>query len=156
MTLLDRQAPATWTAHHVKLRLLEAFATERKIPEKRVNGGGSTWPPIIREWQDYVHHNIPGDDARTREWQRWERTKCALPFEVSRMEEALQWVVEILGSHREEQDAVQIWARVTAMNRSLARELRKRGLSRASLYRNLTAGCNRIAAALNAKGVALR
>lgn len=148
--LLDRQ-PATWTGHAVKMRLLEAYQVERKIPERRPNGGGSNWPSVIHEWTDVLHWQ----DARARVWDEWSNAKGAYPYEVSRMEEALSWLA-LLANHRDEQQALETWAKVAALNRSLTRELRKRKMSRSTLYRHVMTGAMRIASELNRRGVAVR
>ena len=78
----------------VKLRLVEAFEIEAKLPEVRgpKRNAGSAWPTMTREFEDIVGWS---DERRQDVWQDWERAKGAFPQEVTRMDEAMLWL-EIL------------------------------------------------------------
>ena len=96
LTAIDRLTThyaTRWSADLVKLRLVEAFEIEAKLPEvgpKR--NAGSAWPTMTREFEDIVGWS---DERRQDVWQDWERAKGAFPQEVTRMDEAMLWL-EIL------------------------------------------------------------
>lgn len=140
--------PPHWTGAWVRGRLREAFEIDRRLPKATRSGGGNGWPPILHEFADVVGWN----DARSRVWADWQRAKGAYAFEVSRMEEAFGWL-GILTDYPGERRCLEAWARNT---RSLSSELRKRGWSRATFYRRVDDGSERIAAVLNCQGSKVR
>src|SRR6476646_6315524 len=87
----SRCSPPETAWPRVKQRLREAFATERRLPDAdHPRGLASAWPASpAYEFRDLV--NWP--DARERVWQSWARAKGVYPYEVSRMEEALGWLM---------------------------------------------------------------
>lgn len=158
MDALDRlhtAPPAAWTAEQVRSRLVEAFTTERKMPGQRfIKAGGSSWPATpLYSFVDVMHWNNPGDGAREREWQRWERAKGAFPVEVSRMEEAYEWLRWLPDGERR---CLDTWAKCEAFARPVAREMRKLGFRKTTFYRKVNDGSLRIACRLNAQGVVVR
>ncbi len=97
LTAIDRLTThyaTRWSADLVKLRLVEAFEIEAKLPEVRgpKRNAGSAWPTMTREFEDIVGWS---DERRQDVWQDWERAKGAFPQEVTRMDEAMLWL-EIL------------------------------------------------------------
>ncbi len=84
-----------WTASLVEARLAEAADTLRRLPEERVQGYFSTWPPVIREyWQAYGRSEV--------------RVRPSPPSAraIDQMDEALQWLRWL-----EQEDAKLVWAR---------------------------------------------
>lgn len=157
VAMLDRHtssatAPATWTDEWVRERLRQAFEVEARMPGDRRNGMGG-WPlPVVHEFSEM----IGWDDARERVWDQWRRAKGVYPFEVSRMDEAFSWVTTILRGHEGEARCLMAWAFATARGRSVRRIVAKRGWSRATFYRRVVEASQRIATALNARGVQVR
>ena len=81
----------------------------------------------------------------------------ALPYEVSRMEEALSWPGTILANeHAVEAKTLLAWAFCVAYGKPLRRMLRKRGWSRSTFYRCVDSGSKRIADYLNQRSVTVR
>lgn len=154
----ELERPAQWTSDWVQRRLVEAFVIERRIPDKRIGPAlvRSHWASIATtdSFADRVHQ---GELARQHVWQAWARASGALPYEVSRMEEALSWPGLVLSNgHAAEGRVLLAWAFTTAYGRSLRDLLRKRGWSRATFYRAVDRGSARIADYLNKRAVAVR
>jgi len=135
----------------VQQRLREAFAVELRLPDSdRPRGLVSAWPAApVHEFRDMV--NWP--DARERVWQSWARAKGVYPYEVSRMEEALGWLMLVGEGERR---CLAVWALTAARRIPLRKVLRQRGWSRATFYRKLDCGAAQIAAILDQRGVAVR
>jgi hypothetical protein len=150
--------PATWTPEWVQSRLIEAFTIERRIPDKRVG------PALVRSHWASIHTTDSfaervgqGELARENVWEAWARAGGALPYEVSRMEEALRWPAVVLSNgHAAEGKVLLAFAFTTAYGRSLRALLAKRGWSRSTFYRSVDRGSARIAEYLNARSVTVR
>ena len=81
----------------------------------------------------------------------------ALPYEVSRMEEALSWPGLVLANgHAAEGKALLAWAFCVGYGKPLRALMRQRGWSRSTFYRAVDSGSARIAAYLNARGATVR
>jgi hypothetical protein len=90
----ELERPAQWTADWVKHRLIEAFVIERRMPDKRVGPAlvRSHWVSIATV-DSFADRMAQGEIARENVLDAWARVGGVLPFEISRMEEALQAVV---------------------------------------------------------------
>lgn len=143
----EDRVPLHWTGAWVRGRMREAFEIERRMPRPR-GGSSSAWPQVLHEFSDMVHWL----DARARVWADWQRAKGAYAFEVSRMEETFGWLA-ILLDHPGERRCLVAWAQNTT---SLSAMLRRRGWSRATFYRRVVDGSERIAAVLNCQGAKVR
>ena len=85
--------------------------------------------------------------ARENVWDKWARAGGALPYEVSRMEEALSWPGQVLSNgHAAEGKVLLAWTFCVAYGRPLRQLMRKRGWSRSTFYRAVDTGSARIAA----------
>lgn len=74
-------AEQRWTASLVEERMVEAADTLKRLPEERVQGYFSTWPPVIRDyWEAFGR-----EDVRLR---RGPPSAAA----IDRMDEALAWL----------------------------------------------------------------
>lgn len=74
-------ADLRWTASLVEERMVEAADTLRRLPEERVRGFFSTWPPVIRDyWEAFGR-----EDARLRRGP-------PSPVAIDRMDETLAWL----------------------------------------------------------------
>ena len=74
-------ADIRWTASLVEERMVEAADTLRRLPEERVQGYFSTWPPVIRDyWEAFGR-----EDVRLR---RGPPSAAA----IDRMDEAMTWL----------------------------------------------------------------
>ena len=83
-----------WTPSLVEERLAEAADTLRRLPETRVQGHASTWPPYVQEcWEagDVTLRRPPPSAAA-----------------ITRMDEALPWL-----RHLDPDDAKIVWLRAT-------------------------------------------
>ena len=140
--------------------MVEAFTIERRIPDKRVGPGHRQ----RRVGEDRHHRQLcrrvshQGELAREHVWDKWARAGGALPYEVSRMEEALILAGRRFSAngHAAEGKALLAWAFCVGYGRPLRRLLRKRGWSRSTFYRAVDSGSARIAAYLNARGATVR
>ena len=77
--------------------MAEAFTIERRIPDKRVGPAivKGAWAQIATT-DSFADRVYQGELARERVWDKWARAGGALPYEVSRMEEALSWPGQVL------------------------------------------------------------
>jgi hypothetical protein len=74
-------AEQRWTASLVEERMVEAADTLKRLPEERVRGYFSTWPPVIRDyWEAFGR-----EDVRLR---RGPPSAAA----ITRMDEAMIWL----------------------------------------------------------------
>ena len=147
------ERPSAWTADWMKHRMVEAFTIERGFPtsasarqSSKARGPGSPPPTPSRKLSGKA------SGPRERLGQMGPR-RGALPYEVSRMEEALSWPGLVLGNgHAAEGKALLAWAFCVAYGKPLRQLIRKRGWSRSSV----DGGSARIAEHLNKRTVAVR
>lgn len=141
-------SPATWTAEHVRLRLVEAFKIERRMPGERRFSKTGTWPATpLHTWQEMVYWT----DARDRVLDGWERAQ-PFPAEVTMMEEAIAWLQWVpLGERR----TLEAWARASAKGMNVRRMIKGRWPP-TTFYRMRDQAADRIVERLNAQSVPLR
>jgi hypothetical protein len=157
-TSIDRPTAwrgTTWSTELVKLRLVEAFEVEAKLPGVRnIRGSNNAWPIMSREFEDLIGWS---DEARQAVWEDWERAKGAFPYEVTRYEETITWLA-ILADQPGEQRCLVAWAKLKAKPRraSLRKLMRRTGWSRSTFHRRRDSGAARIADWLNSHGVMVR
>lgn len=71
-----------WTPSLVEERMVEAADTLKRLPEERVRGYFSTWPPIIHDyWEAFGRHDV----KLRRPWPS--------PAAIDRMDETMTWLV---------------------------------------------------------------
>src|SRR5688572_24177958 len=87
---LGLQLPDRWCANYVQLRVVEAFAIERRLPiAHRRNAINTAWPKVNYEFADVVGW----PDARERVLDNWSRTSGAVfAAELARMDQAHEWL----------------------------------------------------------------
>ena len=154
----ELERPSAWNADWVKHRMVEAFTIERRIPDKRVGPAivKGAWTKITTT-DTFAERVDQGELARENVWEKWARAGGALPYEVSRMEEALTWPGVVLSNgHAAEAKALLAWAFCVGYGRPLRQLMRKRGWSRSTFYRAVDSGSARIANHLNARAAAVR
>jgi hypothetical protein len=152
---ITARAPATWTGELVKLRMLEAFTIEQKLPADRhfIKKVTTAWPaqPLTE-----FHEMVGWDEGETRlrNWQSWENAKGAFSYEISRMEEAfgwLRWLSQI------ECDYLTAWALGKIKGTPRRKILRKHGAwTKTTFYRTIDNAVQLIATRLNGEGVQVR
>jgi len=142
------EAPTRWNAAWVQARVVEAYTIERKLPGARKVVTGTAWPNVNYTFAD----KVGWPDARERVLDEWMRAGSAFAAEISRMDEAHEWLRIHLAQYEVERLCLAAWATSMAYHRSLSGLLRKRGWSRTTFYRRVTAGAHVIALALDAKG----
>lgn len=86
---------AEWTREQVEERLVEAAAVMKQLPEVKVQGYFSLWPPVFHDFGDRV-----GQEPRPL------RLPPPSPRAISRMEETLEWLTWL-----EPSQAKLVWAR---------------------------------------------
>jgi hypothetical protein len=115
------QAPPSWTADHVMMRMTWAFDYLRRFPLKCLpDGYGSGWPEFVRDHADINSQmtNMEGEtddqrDARIAADQRFEYARQKIPlnmYEVSAMDEAFLWPIRYLGGDKAECVQIVRWA----------------------------------------------
>jgi len=153
----ELKRPDRWTGDWVRHRLVEAFSVEKRLPDKRVG------PAMVRNtWRlatvdTFAEVVDQGEQARAHVWEQWARAGGALPYEISRMEEALSWPGLVLSNgHAVEGRVLLAWGFCVAYGRPVRALLRKRGWSRTTFYRSVETGADRIASYLNTRAVTVR
>jgi hypothetical protein len=151
---IDSQAlaPPQWSAEWVMRRLVEAYAIERRLPLARRHMVVSAWPRTVTEFADVVGR---ADDDRKARFAAWEYAGelGVSANAITRQEEAHDWLAIILGPYPEERLCLMQWAAATAYRRSVRRMLMKRGWSRSTFLRRVTAGAHVIAVELSRQGI---
>ena len=121
-----------WTARMVAVYLEEAADTLRRLPEKRVQGYGSTWPDIVQDtWDAYGQ-----SEARTRLGPPTARA-------IDQMDRTLPWLRWLDGD-----DQKLVWER--ANGRRWKAIAGTRGIDRSTAWRRWSYAVHVIAARLNA------
>lgn len=144
-------APYLWTPNWVQHRLVEAFRIERRLPGGKAKPQSGSWPAITYEFADKVFW----PDARERVLDAWSSAGGVYSTEVQRMEEAHDWLRLILAPYPLERACLSQWAAAMAYRRSLRGILARRGWSRTTFYRHVSAGSFVIAQRLHNDGVAV-
>jgi Domain of unknown function (DUF6362) len=145
-------APASWSGDLVCGRMVEAYSILRRLPDRgRHRSVVSAWPAAVRhDFTDVLHW----DDARERVWKSWERPQVASSIEISRMDEAMQWLNYL--SVEQERRALQGWAAASANRLPLRKVLRQFNEAPSTFYRYRNLAAERIAGRLNYDGVTVR
>jgi hypothetical protein len=139
-------APPQWSGSWVQRRLIEAYSVERRLPRSRRRTIASSWPGMVVEFVDLIGR---ADVAREQVFQSWEYSGVGVSAaDLSRMEQAHDWLREILASYPEERLCLMQWATAIAYRRSLRRLLLQRRWSRSTFYRMVGAGAHVIAVEL--------
>jgi hypothetical protein len=143
--------PPQWSAAWIMRRVAEAYATERRLPLARRHMIGSAWPQTATEFSDVVGR---ADDDRRERFAAWEYAALNVSAQdITRQEEAYDWLLIILAPYPEERLCLAQWAAAKAYRRSLRRTLLKRGWSRSTFLRRVTAGAHVIALELTRQGI---
>jgi hypothetical protein len=150
---IDSQGPGPpqWSASWVQRRLIEAYSVERRLPQARRRLLiASAWPSMAVEFSDIVGR---ADDDRKERFASWEYVRLGVSAaDISRMEQAHNWL-GILKPYPEERLCLAQWAAAVAYRRSVRRMLLKRGWSRSTFLRRVTAGAHVIALELTRQGL---
>ena len=143
------EAPTRWNAAWVQARVVEAYSIERKLPGVRKIVTGTAWPTVNYTFAD----KVGWPDARERVLDEWMRSAGgAFAHEITRMDEAHEWLRVYLAKHEVERVCLSAWGATQAYHRSLSALLRKRDWPRRTFYRYRDTGAHIIAMALEAKG----
>jgi hypothetical protein len=142
--------PTQWSAEWVQRRLIEAYSVERRLPQSRRRAIGTAWPPMAVEWGDIIGR---ADEVRQAVLQSWEFSNAGVSAaDITRMEEAHDWLRIILFPYPQERLCLAHWAAAIAYHRSLRRLLQQRKWSRSSFYRYVSAGALVVALELDRQG----
>ena len=116
----ELERPEQWTGDWVRSRLVEAFAVEKRLPDKKVGPAmvRNTWKiATIDTFADVVDQ---GELPASIVWEKWARAGGALPYEISRMEEALGWPGLVLSNgHGVEGRVLLAWGYCVGYGRSV-------------------------------------
>jgi phage-related protein len=152
--LLRTRVPARWSPDWVRLRMVEAFRIERRLPNKRGRDPMATlWPPVSPEFSDIVHR---GELASEQVLELWANAKSPVySAEIERMEQAFGWLKGFLSRHESERLCLLHWAKATAWNYPVARVLQRRRWAKTSFYKQVSTGSFIIAKSLEADNIAV-
>jgi hypothetical protein len=135
--------------------MLEAFTIQQKLPQDRhfVKKVTTAWPaqPLTE-----FHEMVGWDEGETRRrvWDGFANAKGAFSYEISRMEEAQDWLRFVPEGERR---CLLAWAIGTVKAISIKKILRKHGgWTKTTFYRAINSGAARIAERLNREGVQVR
>lgn len=143
-------APTEWSATLVMQRLLEAYAIEMRMPAERFTAIQRSWPVTpLHDFTDRLHWQ----DPRERVWAAFAHAKGVHSWEVSRMDEAIDWL-QLL--HQDDRKYLMIWGMARTRRRPLRRVLRMQGYPPASFYRKVKRCAQNIADRLNERRVQVR
>ena len=122
-----------WTARRVAERLAEAADTLARLPEARVRGCYSLWPPVVRS----ARAALGGGGGRLRPIP-------PLPEAIDRMDEALAWLGWL-----EAEEARLVWLRAEGVPwKVLTARL---GVGRTTAWHRWTVALLKLATRLNAQ-----
>jgi len=84
--------PDAWDGPHAGRRLVDAFATLRSLPVRRVGTRSGFWPDYLYEWADLLAQQESGViDTEFEERRRRLQQYKPSTVEISRMEGAIRW-----------------------------------------------------------------
>lgn len=145
-----QQPPPAWTPDWVCTRLVEAYRIERRLPGHPRNKIVAPWPVHNYEFSDVVGW----DDARERVLDKWAHIRGGVyAIELTRMEEAHEWLRVQLRAYAGERMCLSGWAACVAYGHSLRALMVRKRWSRSSFYRRRDDGSVIIAKALQDDGV---
>jgi hypothetical protein len=105
---VSRRSPDRWSGSWVQYRLIEAYSVERRLPQLRQRAAAGAWPATVVEWEDLIGR---ADSARQQVLQSWEYSNAGVSAaELSRMEEAHNWLRIILAPYPTERLCLAHWA----------------------------------------------
>jgi len=126
-------ADEPWTARRVAEHLAEAADTLARLPEARVRGHYTLWPPVVRSARE-----ILGGGGRTRPIP-------PAPEAIDRMDQALAWLGWLAPD-----EARLVWLRAEGMPwKPITRRL---GVGRTTAWQRWTVALLKLATRLNAEG----
>jgi hypothetical protein len=130
--------PEQWSADWVQCRLIEAYSVERRLPQLRRRAIAGAWPATVVEWEDILGR---ASEVRQQVLQSWEYSNSGVSAaELTRTEQAHDWLRVILAPHPTERLCLAHWATAIAYGRSVRSLLKRRRWSRSTFYRYVTAG----------------
>jgi hypothetical protein len=149
--------PETWTPEHVARRLVDAFRTLDRMP--RVRGPrqpGDHWPRHRVEWADQLAQaELPENEKRERaEWRNRLGVKPS-GLEITQMDASLDWLRDLRTADSGMALVTSLWALRAARRRSVRALCREKGWAPHTFYRLRARALDHLAAALNARHVAV-
>lgn len=144
---------AAWTGALVNARLVEAFATLKRLPEKdRPRGFRPGLSFIIR---DTFEDGVNAEALRDRKAFAWSQPRPSAAA-ISRMEEALDWPSKHLAADHDARRALLIFAYCKGFGRSFVKCVEAAGSRRSDVERDRLRGAMTIAGALARAAVPIR
>ncbi|WP_226576516.1 DUF6362 family protein [Acuticoccus sediminis] len=110
--------------HIIRERLIEAAETERKLPLGLGRGSSGFWPQIIHTKEDLEGWSAEDKQRRAEGFFR----RGASPAEVTRMEECMDWITNIVTWDQNRQ-AVLAWAAMKAGGQPIRYWAREQGIA---------------------------
>ena len=142
--------PIAWTAEWVRQRLVEAYQIERRLPGVVQYFIGNGWPETTDTFAEKVYQ---GELAREAVLDKWERGGGCTTAEVTRKDQAQDWLLNYLATYHIERTCLMHWATATAYHRPLRPMLRRRRWSTTTFYKRVEDGAKIIARELQRDGV---
>jgi hypothetical protein len=150
------EPPLHWDSNWVRWRLVEAYRIEQRLPgEFRRRRTAGFWPEHPYEFGDVVGWDEEMHKRAIAEWSH-ARKSGVYAIELSRMEEAHEWLRVDLGKQPVERACLASWATCVAYKYSLRSLMLRKRWSRTTFYRRVLFGSERIATRLRSSNVEVR
>ena len=150
MDFSTEAAPAAWTDEWVRHRLIEAYRIEQRLPGHMRRRMVAPWPAHPYEFADIVGW----DNASERVLESWANARGGVyAVEISRMEQAHEWLRVQLAQRQIERACLASWAACIAYKHSLRALMVRKRWSRSTFYRRVEDGSRIIAQSLCDGGV---
>lgn len=142
----------TWTSDIVKIRFVEAAATERFLPTIRTPKAFGYWPEFIYEQEDRDGWDQQAKDDHLAMWQGRGTAKADA---LSRYQECLSWTIEHI-HEPERRQLVWAFAFCRAYKRDFGKLCNERGWVKSTAYDRLHRTWGRLSLEFYKSGLLLR
>jgi hypothetical protein len=149
------EPPPAWDSEWVRWRLVEAYRIEQRLPGASRRTQRGYWPEHAYEFSDTVGWDEARREQVVKDWAH-ARNGAVYSVEVTRMDEAQDWLSVELKDHQVERTCLAAWAACVAYKHSLRSLMLRKRWSRTTFYRRVLFGSERIAAMLRSSNVEVR
>jgi hypothetical protein len=142
--------PPNWIGPHVGLRMVEAYKTLSRLPNRGMVNKSGVWPAYIHDWADMLAQQSSDVDVREAEANAQNRARLMpTATDISRMEKAIGWPARYLGGEPRLARLVQRAAMFRARDMSLDNIAHRLRRSAAAVRKDNREGLDIIASGLN-------
>jgi hypothetical protein len=145
------QLPLQWDAEHVGKRLVKAFVTLDRLPKARgPRKPGGHWPGHTVEWVDQLAQaELTESERREREQTRNRALIRPSGVEISQMEAAFDWLLELHANDSGMALVTSYWALRCARGRSIKKLCAEKKWAPHTFYRKRSKALTFVATWLN-------